>query len=193
MRRNMLEEEPYPAVLWWICKIDILALLSSCGNGDFIDDALRTDSVPTVATFLQSSCAGATSLRRIADRELLSSVLTLCRKTFLLAAEIGELAKQLRQSSAGGGPPSRTRPSDISLIEARRQVPRLRERLRECADGAWPAELAGLYRQRSLPAQIQSMLDQVSLNLYQMCTVEQDFPSNCCTSFTTLVCRAVGL
>ena len=193
MRRNMLEEEPYPAVLWWICKIDTIALLSGCGNGEFIDDALRTDSVPTVATFLQSSCAGATSLRRGASRELVSSVLTLWRKSFLLAAEVGQLAKQLRQSNSVGGPPSRTRPSDISLIESRQQVPRLRERLRECADGAWPAELASLYRQRSLPAQIQSILDQVSLDLCQMSKVKQDFPSNYCSSFTTLVSRVVSV
>ena len=191
MRRNMLEEEPYPAVLWWICKIDILALLSGCGNGEFIDDALRTDSVPTVPHFLQSSCAGATSLRRVASRELVSSVYTVCRKTFLLAAEIGQLARHLRQSSVGGASPGRTRPSGISIIEARQQVSRLRERLRECADDAWPVDLADLYRQRSLPAQIQSMLDQVSLNLHQMCKVMENRHMNCCTSVTTAVFRVV--
>ena len=158
----MLEEEPYPAVLWWICKIDINALLSGCGKGEFIDDMMKTNEIPTVAALLQFPCIAMTDVAHAHGREAITSTLTSYQKLFLIAAEIGQLARHLRQQSAMQRRSRGSRTSPTLETQSRQQVSQLREKLKEFRYGGLPASPASRQRPQCISGQLQSILDQVS-------------------------------
>ncbi|RHZ62670.1 uncharacterized protein CDV56_107867 [Aspergillus thermomutatus] len=97
LRRSTFGSEPYPHLVWWICSVDLYALLSGAGTGAFVQEAMANpDLFPGLGAFQQPTHIE--SYRSVSLEDGNSSiVLGLYHDTFKLAARLGFLAAESRR------------------------------------------------------------------------------------------------
>ncbi|KAL1965612.1 hypothetical protein VTN77DRAFT_5289 [Rasamsonia byssochlamydoides] len=99
MRNSTFESERYPYIIWWICNIDLYALLSGAGTGEFLGAMLKNNMLPSPECQLYPLAANGSSVIYPEESDSLPAVLQLYHKTFVLAARLGFLAAELRRGS----------------------------------------------------------------------------------------------
>jgi hypothetical protein len=60
LRRSTFGTEPYPHIIWWVCSVDLYALLSGAGTGAFVQEAMSRSApwawyFPTVYAYSKLS------------------------------------------------------------------------------------------------------------------------------------------
>ncbi|GFF49318.1 hypothetical protein IFM46972_08771 [Aspergillus udagawae] len=97
LRRSTFGIEPYPQIIWWICSVDLYALLSGAGTGAFVQEALENPALlPGLGAFQQSMHIQSYGSVSLEDGDSLI-VLRLYHDTFKLAARLGFLAAKSRR------------------------------------------------------------------------------------------------
>ncbi|KAF4231628.1 hypothetical protein CNMCM6457_005251 [Aspergillus fumigatiaffinis] len=97
LRRSTFGTEPYPHIIWWVCSVDLYALLSGAGTGAFVQEAMENpDLLPGHGTFQQSMHIQSYRSVSLEDGDSLI-VLRLYHDTFKLAARLGFLAAESRR------------------------------------------------------------------------------------------------
>ncbi|PKX95730.1 uncharacterized protein P174DRAFT_459233 [Aspergillus novofumigatus IBT 16806] len=97
LRRSAFGTEPYPHIVWWICSVDLYALLSGAGTGTFVQEAMENpDLLPGHGAFQQSMHIQSYRNFSLEDGDSLI-VLRLYHDTFKLAARLGFLAAESRR------------------------------------------------------------------------------------------------
>ena len=101
MRRDVLGSESLPFVTWWVCNIDLYALFSGAGSGEFIGAILENDMMPPPDSQLCPSAINGSSIIYPEETDTLPTLLQLNYKVTQLAGRLGLLARELRQETAG--------------------------------------------------------------------------------------------
>ncbi|GFF27933.1 hypothetical protein IFM58399_01840 [Aspergillus lentulus] len=97
LRRSTFGTEPYPHIIWWVCSVDLYALLSGAGTGAFVQEAMENpDLLPGHGASQQSMHVQSYRSVSLEDRDSLI-VLRLYHDTFKLAARLGFLAAESRR------------------------------------------------------------------------------------------------
>ncbi|GAQ03482.1 hypothetical protein ALT_0803 [Aspergillus lentulus] len=97
LRRSTFGTEPYPHIIWWVCSVDLYALLSGAGTGAFVQEAMENpDLLPGHGASQQSMHIPSYRSVSLEDRDSLI-VLRLYHDTFKLAARLGFLAAESRR------------------------------------------------------------------------------------------------
>ena len=99
MRRDALGGERYPFIIWWICDLDLQALLSGSGSGEFVEAMLKDDMMPPPAFQLCPLGADGASIIYPEETDILPVVLQLNYKVTIIACRIGLLARELRNDT----------------------------------------------------------------------------------------------
>ncbi|KAJ5894395.1 hypothetical protein N7495_006086 [Penicillium taxi] len=97
LRREKFGREPHPFILWWVCHIDLYALLSGAGTGEFVRAIMDNHMLPGWESLLYPSGSEGYSVIYPDEHESLPVMMRLYADTFSLAAQLGFLAAQLRQ------------------------------------------------------------------------------------------------
>ena len=97
LRRSKYGQEPYPFILWWVCHIDLYALLSGAGTGDFVRAVIDHQMLPGSESLLYPTAPEGYSVIYPDEHDSLPVIMRLYHDTFRLAAQLGFLATQLRR------------------------------------------------------------------------------------------------
>lgn len=157
-RASSQAAEPFPHVIWYLCQIDIIALLSGSGKGEFITAMLQHDLVPSARQlqdcpgfFLQGSLFPD-------DWDLLGPALDFYREISSHAASIGSLARQFREA-VSRHPEILTHARNIAW---KQQATGFREHLNQAWNTRMPASVAAGWQNSSLPLSARDMFERVS-------------------------------
>ena len=166
-RREVLESEPYPYVTWWICQIDINALLSGSGNGELIDQLVRNEMVPTSKDLRESPKLLDSGSMFPESWETMSAAWDFHSRVSLHAASIGQASRQIRKMVG--------RQSEFSprtqVAQWQQQALRLRERIKQMWDGQISLLLPNVAKLNTLSGGIRDILEYVSLLLTHVCSM----------------------
>ncbi|KAJ5195124.1 transcriptional regulator family: Fungal Specific TF [Penicillium cinerascens] len=116
LRRSKFGREPHPFILWWICHIDLYALLSGAGTGEFVRAVIDHQMLPTSECLLYPSVPEGHSMIYPEEHDSLPVMMRLYADTFTLAAQLGFLAAQLRRDKQSRPSEFDQRPKDISNL-----------------------------------------------------------------------------
>lgn len=128
--------ESYPFVIWWVFSIDTHSVLTGSGRGDFVETMLASDMLPSLRIINQGSGVRVHDLSSAPEDHPGSSALEFHRSILILAARLGLLARDLRQTVAQ----SYRRQTQVSHAEAMQRRQRV-EQLRNCLRRTWEAQL----------------------------------------------------
>ncbi|KAL1987628.1 hypothetical protein VTN96DRAFT_2869 [Rasamsonia emersonii] len=163
-------KEKYPYIIWWICSIDLYALFSGAGTGEFLGAMLKNNMLPSPECQLYPLAANGYSVIYPEESDSLPAVLQLYHKTFVLAARLGFLAADLRRGSisAAFGDGST---SSGSFAHAAQHSGKLYE-IRHSLQQLWQSSNATYLCQRmdSFPQRPKELL-QNALTLYHACLI----------------------
>ncbi|KAJ5040090.1 hypothetical protein NUH16_009891 [Penicillium rubens] len=96
LRRAKYGQEPHPFILWWVCHIDLYALFSGAGTGEFVRAVIDHQMLPGSECLLYPSAPEGYSVIYSDEHESLPVLMRLYHDTFRLAAQLGFLAIRLR-------------------------------------------------------------------------------------------------
>lgn len=152
LRRTKFGREPHPFIIWWICHIDLYALLSGAGTGEFLRGIMDNHMLPGSECLLYPPTREGYSVIYSDEHESLPVMMRLYADTFRLAVQLGFLAVQLRQ---------------IKFSRALREFDtRAREicDLRQALCRLWEVPDVSFWNQHqdSLPQRAQELLQQVT-------------------------------
>jgi len=165
VRRDVHGAEPFPAVLWWVCIIDILALLSGSGMGSFIANMIGRGQVPTTAALLGTPSLVERGAPTTQEATMMPVILEFHRTMSLLAAELGFIAKELREFETRALPEeTRAKVARIGLWQ--QQVLAIRDKLKLTWRTQIPYALATNPRDQQLPTRIRGIFEHVSQSIY---------------------------
>lgn len=99
-RRNVFGGERYPFFIWWLCNIDLYALLSGAGLGGFVGSMLNNDILPPPSFHLCPLGADGSSVVYGEEAETLPIILQLNYDVTLIAVRMGLLARELRTEAS---------------------------------------------------------------------------------------------
>lgn len=166
LRQKMYGREVHSHILWWVFAIDTHSILSGSGQGDFAQSMLRSDQfLPSTGYFTIGSTKnpGQESL----DSRQAPSVLDFHRAILIMAARLGILARDLRQSDPRS---SNRQELHVYVIEREQQVMHLRDDLRRTWDTHSPAFKAMGYSNDSVPIEARGIFEH-TYALYHACII----------------------
>lgn len=162
MRLSMFGSERYPFIIWWVCHIDLDALFSGAGTGEFVGAMLKNNMLPGPGFVLYPLGPGGYSAIYPEESDSLPLILQLHHDTFVLAARLGFLAAELRRESIS--PPFLN--GSISTGSFTHPAERQKKLfgIREAFKLLWESPNATLLRQHldSFPRRSRELLQQVS-------------------------------
>ena len=159
--------EVHSHILWWIFAIDTHSVLSGSGSGDFAKSMLGSDR------FLPPTTYFAISSTEYSDRESLDSrnapsVLEFHRAILVMAARLGLLARDIRQSISQAydrhGPEM-----NVHIMQREQRVMHFRDKLRRIWDMHFPTFAAMDYSNDSVPIKARGIFEHVSLFTRSIC------------------------
>ena len=99
LRREVFGGERFPFITWWICNIDLYALLSGAGRGEFVETMLKNDMMPPPSFHLYPLGMDGSSIVYAGETDSLPTILQLNNEVTLLAVRLGLLAQELRRDA----------------------------------------------------------------------------------------------
>jgi hypothetical protein len=102
MRISTFGSERYPYIIWWVCNIDLYALLSGAGTGEFLDTMIKNNMLPAPECQLYPLAPSGYSIIYPEESDCLPATLHLHHETFMLVARLGFLAADLRPDTVFG-------------------------------------------------------------------------------------------
>ncbi|EXJ76002.1 uncharacterized protein A1O5_00510 [Cladophialophora psammophila CBS 110553] len=96
LRRDESGRELFPFVVWWICHIDLDALLSGAGSGGYVESLLNNDFIPPPSFHLYPLGHDGSSVLYAEEVEVLPTILQLDYEVSILAIRMALLAREFR-------------------------------------------------------------------------------------------------
>ncbi|KAK2806917.1 hypothetical protein FQN51_005717 [Onygenales sp. PD_10] len=171
MRNEVFETEQFPFVIWWVCYIDLYALFSGAGTGEFVRTVLKNDMIPAPRFHLYPLGANGMSIIYPQERDILPTILQLNHDIFVLAARLGLLASECRRESVSISPTyGNTGQPYPTQLEADREkrLFAIQQSLRHL----WESSNAAILEQQMdmLPSRSKELL-QLSTTLFHACFI----------------------
>jgi Fungal specific transcription factor domain len=99
LRRDVFGGERFPFITWWICNIDLNALFSGAGRGEFVGTMLKNDMMPPPCFHLYPLGIDGSSVVYAEETESLPTILQLNYDVTTLAVRLSLLAQELRRDA----------------------------------------------------------------------------------------------
>ncbi|KAJ9604972.1 hypothetical protein H2200_010361 [Cladophialophora chaetospira] len=99
LRREVFGGEPFPYVVWWICNIDLDALFSGAGSGEYVASMLSNDLIPPPSFHLYPLGLDGSSVVYADEVDMLPTVLQLDYEVTILAMRLALLAHEFRHDT----------------------------------------------------------------------------------------------
>jgi hypothetical protein len=96
LRREVFGGERFPFVVWWVCNVDLDALFSGAGSGEFVGSMLKTDLIPPPSFHLFPLGLDGSSIVYAEELESLPTILQLDYEVTILAVRLGLLSHEFR-------------------------------------------------------------------------------------------------
>ena len=163
LRREMYGHEPYSFIVWWVASIDTHVVLSGMGNGDFIETMLRNNILlsgmdPQNPYHTYDFRSPSYGLASPGGHEALPSALAFHRRISILAAELGLLARNIREEE-------KQNPGDRSRVVMQSRYERigvLQDALRRTWNVQMPVSVTNGYCNQVLPVGARGIFEHVS-------------------------------
>ncbi|KAJ5582756.1 hypothetical protein N7535_001376 [Penicillium sp. DV-2018c] len=158
LRRDKYGREPHPFIIWWACHIDLYALFSGAGTGEFVRAVIEHQMLPGSECLLYPSAPEGYSVIYSDELESLPVIMRLYHDTFRLAAQLGLLAIRLRHDK-----------QNLPFEEFSQRLQELYD-LRQAFGGLWESpDVAFLHQhQDNLPRRSREIMQQ-SATLFHAC------------------------
>ena len=89
----------YDFLVWQVCSIDIHALLSGSGTGNFVEMLVKENLIPEPERILPPLSQGQESVIYPEEEPFFSTLHKLNQEIFLVALRVGQLARDLRDEA----------------------------------------------------------------------------------------------
>ncbi len=129
LRREVFGGEPFPYVVWWICNIDLDALFSGAGSGEYVGSMLNNDLIPPPSFHLYPLGLDGSSVVYADEVDVLPTVLQLDYEVTILAMRLALLAHEFRQDTTFGDMNAMQKEQTIRIRQSR--IFELQEALRQ--------------------------------------------------------------
>ena len=129
LRRKVFGGERFPFIVWWVCDIDLDALLSGPGPGEFVGHMLKNDLIPPPSFHLYPLGADGSSIVYPEERDSLPIALQLNYEVALHAIKLGLLAREFRADTSFGTADMHQKSMAITMRQSR--MAEIREGLRQ--------------------------------------------------------------
>ncbi|ETI29066.1 hypothetical protein G647_01519 [Cladophialophora carrionii CBS 160.54] len=129
LRREVFGGEPFPYVVWWICNIDLDALFSGAGSGEYVGSMLNNDLIPPPSFHLYPLGLDGSSVVYADEVDVLPTILQLDFEVTILAMRLALLAHEFRHDSAFSGADASRKEQAIRIRQSR--IFELQESLRQ--------------------------------------------------------------
>ncbi len=96
LRREVFGGERFPFVVWWVCNVDLDALFSGAGSGEFVGSMLKTDLIPPPSLHLFPLGLDGSSIVYAEELESLPTLLQLDYEVTILAVRLALLSHEFR-------------------------------------------------------------------------------------------------
>lgn len=164
LRQRIFGGERFPFIVWWICGIDLDAVLSGKGAGEFVGYMLKNDLIPPPSFHLYPLGADSSSVVYPEERETLPLVLQLDYEVVLHAIRLGLLAAEFRSDPFLDGADSRQKAMAIRMRQSR--IADIQEGLRHL----WTVPTIQDLGQMQLPTRAQRLFHH-AWTLYRSCLI----------------------
>jgi hypothetical protein len=124
-RASTLGTERYPYIIWFVCNIDLYALISGAGTGEFLKAMLENNMLPDSKSQLYPLASSGYSVIYPEENATLPHILQLYYDTFVLASRLAFLASELRDDKVCYDTSSPTAASSKWLYEIRGRLQQL--------------------------------------------------------------------
>lgn len=104
LRVQTFGNERFPYIVWWVCNIDLYALLSGIGRGEFLAAVIESHMLPGPESQLYPVTPDGRSVIYSNEQNILPAVLQLHHETFILATRLGFLASEFRHGNDSMSP-----------------------------------------------------------------------------------------
>lgn len=167
-RRAIFGGEMYPFITWWICNIDLYALYSGAGTGDFVGTMLTNDMMPPPSFHLYPLGMDGSSIMYPEETSTLPSVLQLNYEVTVLAVRLGLLAQELKQETFFKREDESLQEQHVSTRIRQSRILDLQESFRQL----WTAPTIMMIAQRVdlLPRRARQLFSHAS-SLYRACII----------------------
>jgi hypothetical protein len=159
MRRQLFGGERYPFIIWLVVNLELQAIFCGLSSGEFINTILENDMMPPPSFHLYPLGLDGSSVIYAEESDTLPLILQLGYDIAVLAARLGQLARELRKETGGQAfPVENMQRTDTKMRQ--RRVYELQEAFRQL----WQAPTIILIVQaaKSLPTRSLEIYQQVS-------------------------------
>ncbi|RMZ92691.1 hypothetical protein DV736_g66, partial [Chaetothyriales sp. CBS 134916] len=166
LRREVFGGERYPFIVWWICMIDLDALFTGAGSGEYVGAMLKADIIPPPSFHLYPLGMDGSSVVYPNEVDSLPTILQLDFEVTVLAVRLALLAQEFRQDATFGKNGSQQRDRDTRIRQSR--IFELQEQLRQL----WAAPAVMMLGQNTnhLPTRSKRLFEHTS-TLYRACII----------------------
>jgi len=166
LRREVFGGEIFPFVVWWICNIDLDALFSGAGSGEYVSSMLNNDIVPPPSFHLYPLGMDGSSVVYADELEVLPTVLQLDYEVTVLAMRLALLANEFRNDPSFNSADTGLKAQTIRIRQSR--IFELQEALRQL----WvtPAVIMVNQQADNLPTRPKQLYEHAA-TLYRACII----------------------
>ena len=162
-RQEIYDAEPLAGVYWMIYLMDVSALLSGSGTGDFASVAMEENLLPRAEELRKTPSVISTDPIESWEWDLMAPTFDFLREITMHAAKIGQISRQIREAIKKQTEP----PTRIRIAQWTQQAARARELLKQRWNSQVPAPLAAALGQKRLVGKTREIYEQVSLERSQ--------------------------
>jgi hypothetical protein len=158
--------EIFPFIVWWICNIDLDALFSGVGSGEFVSSMLNHDIIPPPSFHLYPLGLDGSSVVYADEVEVLPTILQLDYEVTILAMRLGLLAHEFRHDGTLGAMNAGQKEQAIRIRQSR--TFELQEALRQL----WVTQAVMMVNQDAdnLPSRPKQVYEHAA-TLYRACII----------------------
>ena len=164
LRQRIFGAERFPFVVWWVCGIDLDALFSGMGTGEFVSHLMKSDLIPPPSYHLYPLGEDGSSIVYPEEQTTLPTVLQLDYEVTLYAIQLGLLASDFRSDATYEVADSRQKHMIQKIRQSR--VSEIQEGLRHL----WTVPAVQEIAQVQLPSRTQRVFHH-AWTLYRACMI----------------------
>lgn len=166
-RQENLDAEPLAGINWMVCLMDVNALLSGSGTGDFVSVAMKENMIPHAEELRKAPSFLSTDPIESWEWDLMAPTFDFLREITMHAAKIGQVSRQIREAIKEDTEP----PNRVKIAQWTQQANRARELLKQSWNSQVPAPLAAALGQKRLVGKTRKAYEQVSFYISLIATV----------------------
>ncbi|KAE8389980.1 hypothetical protein BDV23DRAFT_156080 [Aspergillus alliaceus] len=100
LRQSAIGVERYPFLIWWVCNIDMYALFSGAGTGEYVRTVIESDLLPGPESILSSIASSGPGAIDSLELNIFTFMLRLYKDVFSLAVRLALKISEMKNLSS---------------------------------------------------------------------------------------------